>query len=255
MSKPVRGVSKPTPGLTKQARGVSKPARIVISLALPAVLVVLALTNPRFVLEGIVLPAATALWLVLRLFVLGIHQEVYWWAVVGISAVAAIGFLMKDADENATVRHAGQHAEQHSVTANSRDPGQRWRASIRLNAREPAQRDSFRRELAWLLASLYSSPHAGRAKYQVHAAMQEGRIPLPPNIHDFLFRSTRPRDPVPPFVPHPVRCVRTMARSALAAFRAGPPRRRVSAYLQAAEETLAFMETQLEMKDELDRDA
>lgn len=226
---------------------MSKPARIVISLALPAVLVVLALSNPRLVLEGIVLPAATALWLVLRLFVLGIHQEVYWWAVVGIAVVAAIGFLLQGSDARGAAYHA--------VAAPSRDPAARWRASIRLNAQGPAQRDSFRRELAWLLTSLYSSPHAGRARYEVRADLQEGRIPLPPRIHDFLFHSTRPRDPVPPFVPHPVRCVRAVAGLAREAWRAGSRRRRVPAYLRSTRETLAFMEAQLEMTNELDRDA
>jgi len=226
---------------------MSRPVRIVMALVLPAVLVVLALSNPRLVVEGIVLPAATALWLVLRLFVLGIHQEVYWWAVVGIAVIAAVGFLLHGAEGRAVAHDA--------VLTSSWDPARRWRASIGLNAEEPAERDSFRRELAWLLASLYSSPQPGRARYEVYAALQEGRIPLPPRVYDFLFYSTRPRDPVPPFVTHPVRRIRALARSAVEAWRAGPRRRRASAYLESAEKTLAFMEAQLEMTNELDRDA
>lgn len=226
---------------------MSRAVRAAIVLAVPAVLVVLGLSRPQLLLEGIVLPAATAVWLVLRIFVLGIDQEVYWWGAIVLAAIAAIVLGWRGSARAVVPLGAGP--------APAWDPALRWKESILLNVAAAAQRDTFRRELAWLLASQYASRHPGFEKYQVHAAMQEGRIPVPPAVHEFLFSSLKPREPGQPFLLHPVARLRTARKLLSESLRAGSRRKRFSRYVRSAQEALAFIEEQMEMTHELDPNA
>ena len=167
---------------------------------------------------------------------------------ITLAAFAAIAFLLRGSDSGILL---------HSfTTAMTWDPARRWKESILLNTHSPPQSDSFRRELAWIVASLYTAPRPGFAKYQVREALLKGRIPLPPIVHDFLFYPDMPRDPVPRFLSHPVARMRRVMQSLIHDARA--PRgkaRRAADYVRSAEEVITFMETQLEMTHELDSDA
>jgi hypothetical protein len=226
---------------------MSRSLRAAIALAVPAFLVVLGLTRPRLVLEGVVLPAATAVWLVLRIFVLGIDQEVYWWGAIVLTFIVAIVLGLRGSARS--VVHSG------TGPAPVWDPALRWRESILLNVHGAAQRDTFRREMAWLLASQYASRHPGFARYQVHAALQEGRIPIPPAVHEFLFSSVKSQEAAPSFLAHPVVRLRTAWTLLSQSLRAGSRRRRFTRYVRSAQEALAFIEEQMEMTHELESDA
>jgi hypothetical protein len=226
---------------------VSRPLRIVLAIALPGALLILTLCNPQLVLQGFVLPAATALWLVLRTFVLSIHQGVYWWGLIVLVVFVAFILLLRGADSRA-VDHTSP-----AITA--WDPSRRWKESILLGRTTMPSRDAFRQNLAWLLSSLYASPRPGGEKYQVRAALQEGRIPIPPGVHDFLFLSTQPPDPPPSFFANPRAWVSAAVESMMEMLLSRPRRRRRAAeYARLTAEVLSFMETQMEMTHELDPD-
>ncbi len=157
-----------------------------MALCLAGVLLVLGLSFPRFVLENILQPVAIVLWLILRLFVLGIHQAVFWWGVILIAAFVAAAIALR-----AWERGISPAAPLPSVF---RDPVWAWRLSIKVHSRSQPEKDAVRRDLAWLLTSPYASSRPGSEPYQVLAALRERRIPVPQSIYQFLFSSTRPRD-------------------------------------------------------------
>jgi hypothetical protein len=226
---------------------MSKALRIVLAIALPGAVLVFALCNPQLVLQGIILPTATVLWLVLRTFVLSIDQGIYWWGLIALAILGSFLFLLRG-----TVYRA---STQSSVFRTAWDPTRRWKDSIHLGRSAAPSQDSFRQNLAWLLASLYASPRPGGEVYQVRMAIQEQRIPIPPGVHNFLFVSTQPCNPPPSFFANPRACVQRAVESLLESVRNGLLRRRRSAeYIRSAAEVLSFMETQLEMTHEPDPD-
>jgi hypothetical protein len=225
---------------------MSKPIRIVLAIALPGALLVYMLCNPQLVLQGVILPAATVLWLVLRTFVLSIDQRIYWWGLIALASFGSFMLLLHGTVSRAVPR---------SFARTSWDPARRWKDAIHLGRSSAPSQDGFRQSLAWLLSSLYASPRPGGETYQVRLAIQEKRIPVPPGVHHFLFTSTRPRTPPPSFFANPRACVQETLESLWENVRNRSPRRRRSAdYFRSAAEVLSFIETELEMTHEPDPD-
>jgi hypothetical protein len=138
------------------------------------------------------------------------------------------------------------------------DPARRWRDSLLLNVRSEPEKDTFRRELAWMLTSLYASSRPGFAKYQIREAFRQGRIPLPSSIHAFLFSSIKLPDPVPPFLSHPVVRLRTTIGSLGRALQRRARHRsgqETADYFHSIDEVLSFMETSLGINHELEFEA
>lgn len=147
-------------------------------------LLLLTLLFRQFVLAGILLPAATAVWLILRIFVLSIHQQVIWWGVIFLSAIMAIRGFYRRSAVDFRIPPSDSNPEVDRVST--------WRESIRLNVRAAVGEDLFRRDLMWLFTSLYSSRQQGEAKYKIREAILNRQIPLP-RIHLCL--------PAPPRIP------------------------------------------------------
>jgi hypothetical protein len=224
---------------------VRRPLRTVLAIALPGAVLLAALCFPHVVLEQVVMPSATALWLVLRTFVLSVHQGAWWWGLIVLVAFASLVVLLR--------RFALEDAARAEARPTAWNPARRWRDSILANVHAEPSRDSFRSDAAWLLSSLYASPRPGSEIYQVRDALRRGEIPLPPAVHDFLFAEGEPPPPIPSFFADPRACVReTVASMRRAARQRSRSRRRTARYVRSAEEVLAFMETQLEMTHERD---
>ncbi len=223
---------------------MKKPLRIALAIALPGALLLIVLANLPFVLREIIMPTATAFWLVLRVFVLSIGQEIYWWVLIALAVFGVTAFLLYGA--------AARTASPSFLASLTWNPVRSWKQSILRNTRSSPAHDSFRRDLEWLLVSVYASSRPGEAKYQVRNALEERRIALPPGIYDFLIAATRSRARLP-FYKNPL----ASAKAALASFSAGlvPARRRAAAYLRSSKEVIAFIETQLEITHEFDPEA
>jgi hypothetical protein len=209
-------------------------------------LLMAALLFRQFVVAGILLPAATAVWLVLRIFVLSIHQQLFWWGVIFLSVIVAFRGL-----------YPGSAIDPRLPALDSnpaRDRVGSLRESILLNVRAAGGKDSFRRDLMWLFTTLYSTRHQGEAKYQIRDAILEHRIPIPESIFTFLFFTPRPA-PRLSFLRHPVERLKLKVDSSVRAIQKRVRRRtgrETSDYLRAIDEVLTFMETSLEMREEYD---
>ena len=196
--------------------------RFLILFLVAGLGLMLGLLFPQFFLTEVLLPASTVVWLLLRLLILSIDQEVYWWCLVAAVVLVAVVRLMPSLS-----------VPPGSVAARPADDVDRWRSSILVNIRSSADVDTFRRDMAWMLTEMYSS-HGGPAPYEIREELAAGRIPLPPSVHAFLFPSRRPQ-------------------SAVAALRTWSDRRtgkETARYLRAVDDVLTFMETTLEMTHE-----
>jgi hypothetical protein len=211
---------------------MQKNLRFFVLFVVTGLGLMLGLLFPQFLLTQVLLPASTAVWLLLRLFVLSIDQEVYWWGLV--AAVVMIAAVRLMPALYVPLRAAAPPPAGDAVD--------RWRNSILLNIRSSADADTLRRDMAWLLTEMYSS-HGGPAPYEIREELAAGRIPLPPPVHAFLFASPEP----------PARSAARRVRSAALALRTWSDRRtgkEMARYLRAVDDVLTFMETSLEMTHE-----
>ena len=216
---------------------------LVLFLGAP---LLLGLGFPQFTREVIVLPAATAVWIFLRLFVLSVHQQVFWWGAIALAVLAAFGAFHPKAA--AFVRVPPAHADP------ARDRAGDWRDALRVHLLAETDEDSFRRDLMWLFTTMYCSRHQGKAKHQVRDDILEHRIPIPDSIYMSLFFSPRPV-PRKSLMRHPVQRLRQMSGSLRRKIRRWIRRhtgRETANRARAIDEVLSFMETTLEMRQDND---
>jgi hypothetical protein len=200
---------------------MSKGMRISFLAVSLGLLLLLGLVFRQFVLESILLPAATVVWLFLRIFVLSIDQEVFWWALIALSVIVIFRPLFRGSTAPLLPCF---------IPSAAQDRAGPWRRLILGNTHVAAHEDTLRRELVWQLTALYSSQRPGEAKFQIREAFLDGRIPLPESIFTFLFPS-----PPPP----------------ASFFRRKRARRDASDYMRSVDEVLSFMETSMERGHEI----
>jgi hypothetical protein len=225
---------------------MKKRLRYLLLASFIGLLLVLTLLFPQFVLDGILLPAATALWILLRIFILSIHQHAFWWGVIFLLAIVTFRGLYRRSAVDSRAPDLDPVPARDRVTA--------WRDSLLLNLRAAVDEDSFRRDLMWLFTLLFFSPHQGKAKYQIREEILEHRIPVPESIYRYLFYSPRPA-PKRSFVKHPVERLELMSESFARAVRKWVRRRtgrEIAECLRAIDDVLTFMEKSLEMRQEHD---
>jgi hypothetical protein len=208
---------------------MQKNLRFLVLFLVAGLGLMLGLLFPQFLLTEVLLPASTVVWLLLRLFVLSIDQEVYWWCLVAAVVMIAAVRLMP-------ALYVPLRAAAPPPVGDAVD---RWRNSILLNIRSSADTDTLRRDMSWLLAEMYFS-HGGPAQFEIRRELAARQIPLPPSVHAFLFPSPKP----------PSRPVARAVQSAALALRTWSARRtgrETAEYLRAIDDVLTFMETSLEM--------
>ncbi len=216
--------------------------RILFVALVAALLLFLIVVFRQPLLAYVVVPVATVVWLLLRIFVLSIGQQIYWWALIFL--VAGI-FLFR-----LLWRPETMHADEPLQPNASMERVEHWRAAIRSNSQETGEALALKRDLAWLLTSMYATGQGGVANFQVREALERREIDLPEPAYAFLFANA-PAAPRPSFVKHPVGA----ARQVLGSARRAPARwvhrwsgRAAADYYQAIDEVLTLMETSLEME-------
>ncbi|MFT3894434.1 MAG: hypothetical protein QM730_22615 [Anaerolineales bacterium] len=156
---------------------VSKP--VALSLLITAILLFLGILFWPFVLNNILKPIALVIWLLLRILVLGFHQKYFWYAAI----VGAIVILWRILPKEQTDTPTDSHMEMNTTIINIGY----WRSLFIYNGQNIQDEKTLKRELTHLLTSLYASKQSVSNDYRVHEDLQQGNIPLPENIHKFLF--------------------------------------------------------------------
>jgi hypothetical protein len=193
----------------------------------------------RSFLANLILPVATVFWLLLRILVLSIDQQVYWWLLISLVIFIAIFRVVSRPETVQPYQPLDSNQLLDSV--------HHWRTSILANAKEGGENNTLRRDLMWLLTSMYSSRKQGSAHYEIKEALEQHQILYPETIHAFLFSNAgKSRQN---FLHNPVRIPGPSIHQT------GNPKkirrwsgREAAEYYRAIDEVLAFMETTLEIK-------
>jgi hypothetical protein len=158
--------------------------RVVISLLIAAIVLFLGLLFWPFILNNIIRPTGLVLWLLLRILVLSIHQKYIWYVAIFVSFILLFRFLPQ---EQSDVQPSASR-EPNTVIMNIGY----WRNLFVYNAQNTGEEENLKRELTYLLTSLHASNQSVSNNFGIRDALQKGKIPLPGNIHTFLFSQELP---------------------------------------------------------------
>jgi hypothetical protein len=187
----------------------------------------------EFFMADVVYPIAVVLQMFGRLLQ-SIHQEVYWWGVIA----AALGLISISLVLAVRVEDAPSIAEPYTVI----NVVSYWRLLLQLDGGKDLSTPGLRQQLRFMLVALHAVKQHGALPLEVDAALNSRQMPLPESIHSFLFgdetRTTKPSWK---------KRVLALAARPVQWFRYWTGRERAE-YYRAVDETLAFMESLLEIE-------
>ncbi len=226
-----------------------KNSRATLLALVGVVILLLGIIFHQFVLENVLNPIALTIWLLLRISILSLDQSFYWGAGIVIAFIYTIYRLLQSQTLEQTIEISDPNPAVNSV--------EYWRTSILLSAHQAGDKSSLKKEMASLLVALYSPHRPDSASFQIYDDLAQGEIPLPPQIHTFLF----PQEPAPnpiPFTENPLGAIQQWFQSARLSIQKWVRRRsglEEAEYYQAIRLALDFMEDSLEMKNDDEPDS
>lgn len=228
---------------------MNQPRRALLLIA-AGLFFFLSLVFWRELFDYMILPTATVVWVLLRMFVFSIDQESYWALLLLLIALAGAWQLIRWL----LPRMAGPEIEPPLVSNPALDRVVFWEDVLRSEIAETGVIGTPKSELMKLLTSMYCSQQQGAANYRIEEALRERQIPLPVSLYTFLFargatapRRTFSQDPIG-FFKQVFRSIR-LAPAKLMRRRSG---RDAATFRRAVDELLTLMETTLEMKDDVE---
>jgi hypothetical protein len=208
--------------------------RLAGALLIAAIVLFLGLLFWPFLLNNLIRPVALVLWLLLRILVLSIHQQYFWYAVI----LAAFLVLIRLLPWEQPAVPPEIFLEPNTTLNKIRY----WRSLFLYTDQNVQEEKTLRNELIHLLTSFYASSQRKANNFRIYEALQHGEIPLPENIHRFLF---------PPQPQASGGRLSTFFRSVREAPRQWVRRwtgQEKAEHFQRIEDVLQFMETSLEIK-------
>ena len=194
-----------------------------------------------FILNEIIRPTSLAVWVLVRIFILSLDQKYYWVAIVFIAAIFLFLRLLPPA--HSTVE--SEDSQHLNVTMRTLDY---WRSLLNLIDHRVQDDEMLKKELARLLLSLYATKQHTLADFRLYDALQQGEIPLPEQIYAFLF----PKEPQPvgrSFIANIRRLVQSIRNTPRKWIRRWTGQETAERH-RLIDETLCFLETSLEMKND-----
>ena len=154
--------------------------RLVIFIFFLLIILLAGIIYWPFILNEIIAPTSLVVWVLLRIFVLSIDQKYYWVAIIFISSFFLYRRLLpRDSLEiqseglqnpNATISRIGY-----------------WHGMFSVTDYKIQEDKILKKELAYLLLSLYATNQRTTADFRLYDALQSGQILLPEHIHTLLF--------------------------------------------------------------------
>lgn len=215
--------------------------RLALFFIFLGVLVFIGLLFTPFVSAYILTPLAMAGWFFMRIYILSVHQQVYWWIFISI-ALYWVGRRLV----------GSRPAAPPPLLTTPNDTLQaveKWRSTIFVSTSYPEMRHQLKLDLIQMLITLFSSRQQSVTYAEVFEPLKQRQIPLPDAVYDFLF------------APEPVKPRLTLAQKLRALPRTLPralaeaPRRwwrrwsgqETAEFYQSVEAVLAFIESTLEI--------
>jgi hypothetical protein len=129
---------------------------------------------------ALVEPLALAVWLMLRLLVLRLHQAVFWTGLLVVVGLALVKVLRRRLPSPAAAPALPLSGPAHPVEA--------WREQLaRVAEGAPPVRTIGWNAFVELAVALRALELRVPADHRLHDALRDGRSPLPPGVHAFLF--------------------------------------------------------------------
>jgi hypothetical protein len=151
---------------------ISRISRLVLFLFILGLLLLLGLVFSSWTVPNIVLPAAQTVWLFLRMFILSVNQEFYWWLLAFCAAIWAL-YRLSRGDQPVQ--------EEVHVSYNEALNNQKlWKELLAFSKGDAIQRDILRQRLIFLLASHYSTWQRGSTllRFPVCARTRKAQGPI-----------------------------------------------------------------------------
>jgi hypothetical protein len=210
--------------------------RVGISLLMGAIVLFVGLLFWPFIRTNILEPTAVALWLLLRILVLSIDQKYFWYAPIFLAVIFLFRLLHQ---ESPSIQEAA-HSDTNTTILNIGY----WRVLFTYSDQDVRDEKILKRELMRLLTSLYASKQSTSNDFHVYEALQGGKIPLPENIHTFLFpaESQESGGPIKRLLQSIQKTLRKWIRQWTG--------REKAEYYRMIDEVLDFVETSLEIKND-----
>jgi hypothetical protein len=190
-----------------------------------------------FILKDILTPISLVVWLLLRIFVLSIGQQYYWGALIFVILLLLLRQLPPE---------RGLAQEENFPDSNTTiKTFEYWRSLFTLGEQDLRDSKTIKGELVRLLLSFYATRQRTAADFRLYDALQQGEIPLPEDIHAFLF----PEEP-PSSTGHSLKKRVQAIQKAPGIWIRRWTGQEAAEYYRMIDKVLGFMETSLEIKND-----
>ncbi len=218
--------------------------RVLVAILFITIVTLVGMLLWPFILNEIITPTALFVWLLLRFFVLSIDQHYFWGAIIFITFMILYRLPPQGSKTLPT--------DEFSYTNETVQTVEYWRNLYLLPNFNAHDKSTLKRELVRLLASLYASKQHASTSFVFYEALERGQIPLPENIHAFLFpekpqtagRSFKWKIPI-----SSVKLLQSVLEAPRNWIRRGKAQERAE-YYRMIDEIFSFLETSLEMEND-----
>jgi hypothetical protein len=156
---------------------------LVSGLALAAILF------GRAIFAGFVVPMASGIWALLRIFVLSVDQIQLWtFMLIALFLLFALRAALALMDYSPETQEESGEPDENAVLGSVKY----WRYMFAEVPRSPRELALARREFAKLLLSSYAAKERVMNDFSLYGDFKSRRIPLPDGIYDFAFADEPP---------------------------------------------------------------
>jgi hypothetical protein len=153
--------------------------RGIIILTASTVLLVIVIMFWPFILNSIIKPTGLVFWILIRTFVLSIDQQYFWLAAIIAAGIILIRLLPHELVAIQSEAYTTTNATIRNIES--------WRNRFAFDKQGIHGVNAAKQNLQHLLVSFYASKLNISNQYQVFQALEKGAIPLPEDIHTYLF--------------------------------------------------------------------
>lgn len=210
--------------------------RVVLASLVAAIILLAGLLFWPFLFNNVIKPTALVIWLLLRILVLSIDQQYYWYTLIFVVGI----FLFRILSYSQETVLPDVYPESNTTL----DSIEFWRVRFAGDSYNSWDEKALKRGLLQLLISLYTLDQNASNNFDLYEAVQQGGIPLPEHIHAFLF-SQEPRESGH-FIIRFFRSIRDTPRNWIHRLTG----KAKAEQIQRITEVLSFIETSLEIKNE-----
>lgn len=158
--------------------------RPIIALTVFAFIALTCLVYWPLIAAEILAPVALLVWLLLRIFILSVAQQFYWYGILFVALFAMFRLWPQNASPPTFEKQVEMNVAIRRV--------KHWRSLFTLTNHDLDAIRHIKWELVRLLLSLYATKQHTDADLRLHEALRHREISLPDDVYAFLFPKEEP---------------------------------------------------------------